>query len=233
MQARKFETQHLHLSAAQESRYEGPETKHEYELIGQALDLETPEARWQGDFLMPVKGRISTSYGLQRYVNGHFSYRHRGMDIAAPQGTPVLAAADGVVALADDSFQLHGHTIVLDHGHAVETIYLHLSEIDVKPGTRVTRGQQIGRVGKTGVATGPHLHYGVYVHHEAMDPIFWTHLPRTARARGRNKNGRGRSLARSQMRYGRQASRIVLPTTSSLRPSSERPSSARPSSAQP
>ncbi len=218
---RKFETQHLHLSAAQESRYEAPETKREYELIGRALDLETPEALWQGNFLMPVKGRTSTSYGMQRYVNGHFSYRHRGMDIAAPEGTPVRAAADGVVALADDSFQLHGHTIVLDHGHAVETIYLHLSKIDVKPGDHVTRGQQIGRVGKTGVATGPHLHYGVYVHHEAMDPTSWTHLAgRVIRRGSKNRAGEAEASPAGEKRYGRRTSRIVLLTTSSLRPSS-------------
>jgi len=174
---RTFDIQRLKLSAAQEKKYEAEETKREYQLIGQALDLVTPEALWQGSFLMPIEGRITTSYGLRRYVNGHFSYRHRGMDLAAPQGTPVKAAAEGVVALADDSFVLHGQTIILDHGHAVQTLYLHLSKIEVTPGERVVRGQEIGRVGATGVATGPHLHYAVYVHHEAVDPTFWTRLP--------------------------------------------------------
>lgn len=174
---RKFGVQHLKLAAKQERKYEAPETKREYRLIGQALGEETPEARWQGSFLMPVQGRVSTSYGLRRYVNGHFSYRHKGMDLAAPQGTPVQAAADGVVSLADDSFLLHGQTIIVNHGQGVATLYLHLSEIDVAPGESVARGQVIGRVGASGAATGPHLHYGVYLHHEAMDPVFWTHLP--------------------------------------------------------
>ncbi len=177
---RTFGVQHLKLSAKQEAKYEAPQTKREYALIGQALSLVTPEARWQGSFLLPVQGRISTSYGLQRYVNGHFSYRHRGIDIAAPQGTPVQAAADGVVALADDSFLLHGQTVILDHGHGVQTLYLHLSRIDVTPGQGVAKGQSIGRVGATGAATGPHLHYGVYVQHESVDPFFWTHLPAAA-----------------------------------------------------
>jgi murein DD-endopeptidase MepM/ murein hydrolase activator NlpD len=177
IRARKFGVQHLKLAAKQERKYEAPETEREYRLIGQALGEVTPEARWQGSFLMPVQGRVSTSYGLQRYVNGHFSYRHKGMDLAAPQGTPVQAAADGVVSLADDSFLLHGQTIIVDHGQGVATLYLHLSEIDVAPGESVARGQVIGRVGATGAATGPHLHYGVYLHHVAMDPVFWTHLP--------------------------------------------------------
>ena len=174
---RRFGVQHLRLSRAQEAKYDDSVTKREYALIGAALDRETPERDWQGDFLMPVSGRISTQYGLQRYVNGHFDYRHKGVDIAAPKGTPVKAAADGVVSLADDSFILHGQTIIIDHGAGLSSLYLHLSQIDVTEGERVTKGQVIGRVGATGAATGPHLHYGVYVHHEAMDPFYWTKLP--------------------------------------------------------
>jgi murein DD-endopeptidase MepM/ murein hydrolase activator NlpD len=126
---------------------------------------------------MPIRGRVSTAYGLQRYVNGHFDYRHKGMDIAAPLGSPLKAAADGVVSLAEESFLLHGKTIILDHGEGVATLYLHLSEIAVSPGEEVKQGQVIGRIGATGAATGPHLHYAVYVRHEAVDPLFWTHLP--------------------------------------------------------
>lgn len=174
VRARKFGIQHLRLSARQESKYSAPETERERELIGAALDLVTPERRWQGSFILPVEGRISTEFGLQRYVNGKFDYRHRGVDLACPEGTPVRAAADGVVSLADDSFLLHGQTVILDHGEGVVTLYLHMSAIEVAAGESVERGQIIGRVGSTGVATGPHLHYAVYVHHEAVDPFFWT-----------------------------------------------------------
>jgi murein DD-endopeptidase MepM/ murein hydrolase activator NlpD len=89
----------------------------------------------------------------------------------------VRAAAAGVVSLADDSFQLHGKTIVIDHGQGTSSIYLHLSQIDVSPGNTISQGQIIGRVGATGIATGPHLHYAVYAYHEAVDPLFWLHLP--------------------------------------------------------
>jgi hypothetical protein len=177
VRARKFGIQRLRLSARQESTYSAPQTQRERDLIGAALDLVTPERRWKGNFAMPVHGRVSTEFGLQRYVNGKFDYRHRGVDLACPEGTPVRAAADGVVSLADGSFVLHGQTVILDHGEGVSTVYLHMSAIDVAPGAAVQQGQVIGRVGSTGVATGPHLHFAAYAHHEAVDPFFWMSLP--------------------------------------------------------
>jgi len=177
VEAREFAVQRLTLSRAQEARYSAPETARERRLIGSALDRVGAERRWQGSFVMPVEGRISTEFGMQRYVNGRLSYRHRGIDIAAPEGTPVLAAADGVVSLADDSFLLHGQTVVVDHGHGVSTLYIHMSEIAVEQGETVKQGQTVGRVGATGVATGPHLHFAVYAQHEAVDPFFWMDLP--------------------------------------------------------
>ncbi len=175
--AREFGVQRLRLARTQEAKYSAPETKREKRLIGRALDRVTPERRWEGDFLKPVEGRTSTGFGVQRYINGRLAYRHRGVDIAAPEGTPVLAAANGVVSVADDSFVLHGSTVVMDHGQGVSTLYIHLSEIAVAEGEKVVRGAMIGRVGATGVATGPHLHFGVYAYHEAVDPLFWVDLP--------------------------------------------------------
>ncbi len=175
--ARRFGIQRLKLTAKQESTYSAAATQRERELIAAALDQETPERRWKGSFAMPVQGRISTDFGLQRFVNGKFDYRHRGVDLACPKGTPVRAAAAGVVSLADTAFLLHGQTVIVDHGEGVSTIYLHMSAIDVAPGDLVERGQVIGRVGSTGVATGPHLHFAIYAHHEAVDPFFWMRLP--------------------------------------------------------
>jgi len=174
---RRFGVQRLRLSATQEAKYSAAATARERELIGAALDLVSPERGWSDDFATPVQGRLSTEFGLQRYVNGKFDYRHRGVDIACPEGTPVSAAADGLVSLADDAFVLHGKTVILDHGLGVATLYIHMSAIEVQAGEVVRKGQVIGRVGSTGVATGPHLHYAVYVHHEAVDPFFWSRLP--------------------------------------------------------
>lgn len=174
---RKFGVQHLKLSRTQEQTYSAPETERERKLIGAALDRVTAERHWRGSFILPVEGRVSTEYGLQRYVSKRLTYRHRGVDIAAPEGTPVRAAGAGVVSLADASFVLHGQTVILDHGQGVATLYIHLSAIEVGEGDSVQQGQIIGGVGATGVATGPHLHFAVYAYHEALDPFFWTQLP--------------------------------------------------------
>ena len=173
---REFGVQHLRLSANQERQYSAPETARERRLIGAALDIVSPQRQWQGPFLRPLEGRISTEFGLQRHINGRIAYRHRGVDIAAPEGTPVRAAATGVVSLADDSFLLHGQTVIIDHGQGVATLYIHLSQISVSPGDIVSRGQVIGLVGSTGVATGPHLHFAAYAYHEPVDPFFFTDL---------------------------------------------------------
>ena len=173
---REFGVQHLRLSANQERQYSAPETARERRLIGAALDIVSPQRQWHGPFLRPLEGRISTEFGLQRHINGRIAYRHRGVDIAAPEGTPVRAAATGVVSLADDSFLLHGQTVIIDHGQGVTTLYIHLSQINVSSGDTVSQGQMIGLVGSTGVATGPHLHFAAYAYHEPVDPFFLTDL---------------------------------------------------------
>jgi murein DD-endopeptidase MepM/ murein hydrolase activator NlpD len=169
-----FGVQRLRMSKQTRSLYDLPSVKEELRLIGAALATATPLRAWSGPFLKPVPGRISTSYGLLRYINGKPEYRHRGVDIAAPRGTPVRAAEAGTVTLARDDFKLHGRTIILDHGQGVSSLYLHLKSIAVKPGVIVRRGDVIGLVGSSGAATGPHLHWGVYVQRDAVDPLFWT-----------------------------------------------------------
>jgi murein DD-endopeptidase MepM/ murein hydrolase activator NlpD len=169
-----FGVQRLRMARQTRSLYDLPSVKEESRLIGEALALRTPVLAWSGAFLKPVPGRISTRYGLLRYINGKPEYRHRGVDIASPRGTPVHAAQAGTVTLARSEFRLHGRTVVLDHGCGVSSIYLHLDFIAVKPGNIVQRGDVIGRVGSSGAATGPHLHWGVYVAGSPVDPLFWT-----------------------------------------------------------
>ncbi len=119
--------------------------------------------------LQPVQGRVSSPFGLRRYFNGQPRSPHKGLDIAAPQGTPVLSAADGQVVNTGDYF-FSGLTIFIDHGQGVVTMYGHLHDIHVQPGESVQRGQPIGSVGKTGRATGPHLHWGVSLNNTLIDP---------------------------------------------------------------
>lgn len=122
-------------------------------------------------FIWPVEGRVSGRFGNQRVYNGTPKTPHSGMDIAADQGTPVLAPAAGIVTFASADLYLTGGTLLVDHGHGVSSNFLHLSRIDVEVGDRVTQGQVIGAVGATGRATGPHLHWGMNWFDVRIDPL--------------------------------------------------------------
>jgi murein DD-endopeptidase MepM/ murein hydrolase activator NlpD len=130
-----------------------------------------PVALRQSPFplLQPVQGRISGEFGLRRFYNGEARRPHSGLDIAAAQGTPIVAPAAGLVTLTGD-FYFNGHTIFIDHGSGLITMGCHMSKIEVAEGQHVDRGQIIGRVGATGRATGPHLHWSVYLNAERIDP---------------------------------------------------------------
>lgn len=118
---------------------------------------------WRGPWAWPAVGRISTLFGSYRtYANGVSGAPHGGIDIARPTGWPALAPADGVVVLVTDHpFSLEGNMVMIDHGMGLVSAIMHLSAIEVTNGQKVTRGQEIGKVGMTGSATGPHLHWGV------------------------------------------------------------------------
>lgn len=121
-------------------------------------------------FVWPAKGPISSVYGSQRILNGQPRAPHYGIDIAAPVGTPVVATADAVVTLAHPGMFLTGKTVILDHGYGLSSVYSHLSEITVREGERVAQGQPIGRIGGTGRATAPHLHWGLNLFDIRLDP---------------------------------------------------------------
>lgn len=114
---------------------------------------------------LPAAGR----FGARRIFNGEPRSPHTGADYRAPSGTPVLAAADGVVALAADHF-FSGNSVYLDHGDGLFSMYFHLARIDVREGDEVRRGQRLGAVGATGRATGPHLHFGLRWRGARIDP---------------------------------------------------------------
>ena len=132
-------------------------------------------------FLWPFPGIVSSVYGSQRIDNGVPMAPHLGIDIAAPEGTPIHAPADAVVSIAADYF-LDGGFTLLDHGHGVSTCYLHQSKRMVAAGDPVKRGAVIGLVGQTGRATGPHTHWGLNWFQVKLDPSLSTPTPEPPRA---------------------------------------------------
>ncbi|WP_035239527.1 M23 family metallopeptidase [Desulfobacter vibrioformis] len=124
---------------------------------------------WQLPFHQPVGGKITSTYGLQRILNGKPKDPHRGLDFRAPPGTAVEAVADGRVILAESHYYA-GNAIYIDHGNGVISLYFHLSEFEVFQGDSVKRGQIIGRAGCTGRATGPHLHLSISAQGQLVDP---------------------------------------------------------------
>lgn len=153
-------------------------TDHEFDRVDAFKQLVSPDRHWSGALLRPSQGRVSSEYGVRRYYNGEFAenYYHRGVDYAAPTGSPVVAPAAGHIRLVgrvSDGFELHGNTIGIDHGQGLLSIMIHLSRIDVNEGDFVRAGQRIGAIGSTGASTGPHLHWGLYMNQVAIDPVPW------------------------------------------------------------
>lgn len=174
---RAFRTQYITLPPGKDSLG----TDYEFERVDGFKQIVSPQRYWSGPFLRPSQGRVSSEYGVRRYYNGVFAqnYYHRGIDYAAPTGSPVVAPAAGRVALVGSEaagFELHGNTIGLDHGQGVASIFIHLNSVEVQEGEFVQAGQTIGTIGSTGASTGPHLHWGLYVNGVAVDPGPWRSL---------------------------------------------------------
>ena len=134
--------------------------------------------RWTGTFRQPVGGRLVTRHGARRDyldVAGNVVQRsqHGGIDLAVPMGTPIAAPADGVVAFAG-RWSIRGNVAVVSHGAGVHTVHAHALDLAVKAGDEVVTGQVLGRVGSTGLSTGPHLHWEVRVNGVGVDPLEWT-----------------------------------------------------------
>jgi murein DD-endopeptidase MepM/ murein hydrolase activator NlpD len=154
----------VQLSAADEARADREiaaitELKHHWRAA-QDTDLA---------FILPVKGKLAGRFGVRRFFNEEPRSPHAGLDVAVARGTPVKASAQGRVLAVDDYF-FNGKTIFLDHGNGLITMYCHLDRINVKAGQRVRKGQRIGLSGKTGRATGPHLHWSVVLNGAMVDP---------------------------------------------------------------
>ena len=132
--------------------------KKDNKLISKARSMDTPYDFFKNRFIYPIDKYVITGvYGSQRILNGKPRRPHYGIDLHAPEGTPVKAMMDGEVTLAEKDMYFTGGTIIFDHGHGISTLYMHMKNINIKVGQKVKKGQIVGTLGQSGRATGPHL----------------------------------------------------------------------------
>jgi len=143
--------------------------KSERPVLSSARKIFSTDALSDGLFTRPVNGVTTSPFGLKRFYNGQARRPHTGLDYAGDTGTPIKAPADGKVILAGDFF-FNGNAIFLDHGQGMISVYIHMNERLAKQGQQIKQGEVIGTIGQTGRATGPHLHWGVYLNQTVVNP---------------------------------------------------------------
>ena len=132
--------------------------KRDNKLIGKARAINSKLVFFKDKFIYPIDEYIITGvYGSQRILNGKPRRPHYGIDLHAPEGTPVKAMMDGVVTLVENDMYFTGGTIIFDHGHGISTLYMHMKDINVEKGQKIKKGDIVGTLGQSGRATGPHL----------------------------------------------------------------------------
>lgn len=150
--------------------------KREQQQVHAVLRRRSPAIPMEGPFLRPTETQETSPFGTRRVLNGKQKSRHLGWDLDGDVGDPVRATQGGQVVLADEHFY-SGGTVILDHGQGLFSLYFHLSAFEVKPGQTISRGATLGRVGKTGRVTGPHLHFSMKIDDVYVDPHALLDLP--------------------------------------------------------
>lgn len=167
------EIEQLRLSAATLSVVTPEGRQLEAATVASAWSAALPDPLWSAPFVGPIDGVSTSGFGdARRYEQGGPPSFHYGLDLAAPQGTPVHATNDGVVVVAG-SYPIKGGWVAIDHGEGVMSYYFHLSQVSAQVGQRVQRGDVVGLVGSTGLSTGPHLHWEMRVRGEPSNPLAW------------------------------------------------------------
>jgi murein DD-endopeptidase MepM/ murein hydrolase activator NlpD len=171
--AAQFETQQLTVSKQMEQmRRDTERIQADQQKVKEARSQSAARFLFTDEFIIPLEGRLSTPYGFTRFINGKLSGSHMAIDVAAPEGTPIVATNDGVVVLAEMLY-LPGNSVYIDHGMHLFSQYAHLSDLNVKVGDEVEQGDVIGWVGSTGFSTGPHLHFAFWAHQVPVNPNFF------------------------------------------------------------
>ena len=167
-----FEVQNLQISSETTGNtiYSDKANAEYREKIWSLYDTANDEIYWDGPFVQPATGRVSSPYGIIRYINDDPTpQRHGGVDFAIPLGTPLIAPNHGKIELAE-FLQLTGNTIVIEHGGGLKTHIYHMDSLSVNTGDMVTKGDLLGTVGTTGFSTGPHLHYEIKMGNQSINP---------------------------------------------------------------
>jgi murein DD-endopeptidase MepM/ murein hydrolase activator NlpD len=171
----EYPVEYINLPPGQIESITADQVQQEINIRRDTFAMFTPQKLWSGAFIFPSAGPITGPYGDGRsYNGGPVSTFHSGTDFGADEGSPVVAAAAGRVAWAGFLAQ-RGNSVLIDHGGGVFTGYHHMSRIDVAIGAEIAQGQQVGAIGATGLATGPHLHWELIVAGVNVDPVFWTY----------------------------------------------------------
>lgn len=170
--AGRYDYERLDLPSDRQALLDPTLSQHERVKVAALVPLRSAERFWEYPFARPVEASVTSYYGSRRSYGYGFTSYHAGADFRAQTGTPVHSPATGVVVLAEP-LVVRGHAIILDHGWGVVTGYWHLSRIDAVVGQRVARGEVIGAIGNTGLSTGPHLHWELWVNGVAVDPLPW------------------------------------------------------------
>ncbi|SFV55549.1 Peptidase, M23/M37 family [hydrothermal vent metagenome] len=175
-----YKSQYITLKG-KKKKYVDPLKKHikriikERKVLTQARKTFSASKKLSNNFILPVKGIISSPFGLKRFYNNKPRNPHSGLDFAAKLNTKIIAPMNGTIILTGHYF-FNGKTVFIDHGQGLISAYIHMNKIKVKKGDYVKKGDIIGTVGKTGRSTGPHLHWGIYLNKTAINPYLLTNL---------------------------------------------------------
>ncbi|WP_225879292.1 peptidoglycan DD-metalloendopeptidase family protein [Isorropodon fossajaponicum symbiont] len=176
-----YKEQHITLTG-KKKKYVNPNLKHmerikrERPILSKTRKLFSEKSLFNGQFIRPVKGVITSPFGLKRFYNGQPRRAHTGLDFAGNIGTSIHAPADGKVILTEHFF-FNGNTVFIDHGQGLISVYIHMNKHLVKQGQLVKQGDKIGTIGQTGRATGSHLHWGVYLNQTTVNPNLLLGVP--------------------------------------------------------
>ncbi len=168
----RFGFERIDLPPSRQSLFDPELLRSESALVNEMANIHTQQRFWTVPFDYPVQASVSSYFGARRSYGGSYNSYHSGVDFRAATGTPVRTPMAGTVVMAEQ-LTVRGNAIIIDHGWGVLTGYWHLSQIDVEAGQRLSQEEVIGRVGNTGLSTGAHLHWQLWVDGEPVDPLQW------------------------------------------------------------